>query len=171
MSKIIFILLFLSVCCVAQNTCSPLAIPLGTKRDSALAKLKEQACKLKLDEAMQDGLQDDLVFPTTHDTEFEYFELISMDGKLSAVWSYTPYFESAQKAFDALFSVLVLNSKIDSGKGGDVLGQRHFVGEVLLQRPPSTGDPSIHFDLSDGAVILESRNKEKGVRIARVRNH
>jgi hypothetical protein len=169
MSKLLLMILLCGYC-VAQNNCSTAEIPIGIKRDLAIAQLREQGCKLRLGEPTKDSVQDDIVIPATRDSEFEYFELISIDGKVGAVWTYTPYFESAQKAFDALFKVLVLNSKMDSGKGADLLAQRHFLGQITLQRPLTTGDPSIFFDLNDGSVVLENRTKKAGVRVARVRN-
>jgi hypothetical protein len=175
MHRILSVLLLLSYTCVAQGNCRVYDLKIGTTRDAVLSELKNRGCELKIN-VPDDGLEDDLVLPPGDD-KYAYQEVMFEKGKLVAVWSYSPYFSSAEEAFSRLFEELVKHSTPDhpGDKAHDVLGQRSISASVFLQRPidESFFRALVGFEVDNGSVILKMKKSKDGivgVEVATVRN-
>jgi hypothetical protein len=175
MHRIVSVLLLLSYTCVVQENCRVYDLKLGAMRDAVLSELKNRGCELKIN-VPDNGVEDDLVLLASDD-KYAYHEIIFRKGKLSAVWSYSPYFSSAEKAFSGLFEELVKHSMPDApgDKATDALGQRSIKGNVFLQRPidESFFLATVGFEVDNGTVILKMKKSKDGmvaVRVETVRN-
>lgn len=176
--NILLVLFIASAHTIAHSACTLSNIKIGTLRGSALTTVRQEGCKLKLDESGQ-RLEDDIVLADPGD-KYDYYELIFIDGKLGAVWTYFPLFTSAEKAFSALFEELVTHSTPfqaakGSGKLADSLGARNVAGKVLLERPLSQdlGLEKIKVDVDDGTIFMTkepAKDATMGIRVGFIRS-
>jgi len=111
--------------CFGAVDCSVDDIKLGQNRDIVVSELKTRGCHLKLDPSEE--LEDDLVIPSDRE-RYAYHEVIFDRHMLVAVWSYSPYYASAEEAFSRFYDELVSHSSPDKpgDKAYDALGQRHL---------------------------------------------
>jgi len=162
--------LLVSCSCIAQDDCRVYDLQIGTARDIILSELKHRGCKLKI-EAPEGGLEDDLVLPSNGD-KYSHHEVIFGKGKLLSVWSYSPYFSSAERAFSRLFEELAKHSTPDNPgkKTYDTLGQRSVGATVFLQRPiaEDLGGDVVGFSVENGTVILRMKKTRDGAIEVRV---
>jgi hypothetical protein len=167
--------LLLSYTCAAQGNCRVFDLQIGATRELVLSELKHRGCELKI-EAPENGLEDDLVLRASDD-KYSYNEIIFDKGKLRAVWSYSPLFFSADRAFSRLYEELAKHSTADNPmkKLNDALGQRSVGASVFLQRPidESIFLATVGFEVEDGTVFVKmkkSKDGSVGVEVETVRN-
>ncbi len=170
----ICVLLLLSSFSHAQTACGVYQLKIGSKRDAVLSDLQKRGCDVKLN-APEDGLERDVVL-LKDGQEYAYEELYFTEGKLVSLWSCSPWFTSAEKAFAALYRELALHSSPNKPEldKKNILGQRKVDGRVFLQKPvfEEFGDKII-FDVADGSIFLNLRTGRNGgtsVQVSTVRN-
>jgi len=173
MLKVLTLLLLSLTLAHAQTTCSVFQLKIGSMREMVLADLHHKGCELRLNPPNA-GLEDDLVLlPKIED--YAYHEIIFIDGRLKAVWSYSPAFRSAEMAFTAFFGELSVHSYPDLGLDRkNLLGQRNVGKRVFLQNPVRVHHAEkIGVDVDNRTVFLETIEEKDGtssVRVAVVRN-
>jgi hypothetical protein len=160
---------------VANADCIVSDLQIGKARDGVLSELKSRGCQLKI-AVPEGGLEDDLVL-SSDDDRYSYHEVIFDNGKLRAVWSYSPLYTSADKAFSALLQELLVHSTPDhpGDRARDALGQRNLAASVFLQRPLTEviGLGTVGFELENGTVTFEMKKTKDGtlgVRVAKSRD-
>src|ERR1019366_7460045 len=116
-----------------------------------------------------------LVIPPDND-RYAYYEVIFQGRKLAAVWSYSPFYTSAEDAFSRFYEELVVHSTASrpNDRAYDRLGKRRISsGGVVLQRPVTEEFRTIGIDVANGTVWLKlskAKGEAVGVRVETVRS-